>query len=163
MPLTDVGRAQAGRVADRLQGRRFDRVLVSPLARALETCRIAGLADVAERCDDLVEWDYGEYEGRTTKEIRTEVAEWSIWTGVAPGGETPQDVGRRADRVLGRLGDVEGDAALFAHGHLLRVLAARWLGLPADGGQMLALDTATLSVLGWEREVRVLWRWNEPP
>ena len=158
--LTEAGREQAVRLVDRLRGRRFARVLTSPLGRARETCRIAGLADDAVESADLLEWDYGEYEGRTTADIRTEIAGWSIWDGEVPGGESPDEVGERADRVIASLGPLGGDAAIFAHGHILRVLTARWLGLPARDGRLFALDTATFSVLGWERENRVVRSWN---
>jgi len=161
VPLTDAGREQARATASRLAGRSFERVLTSPLQRAAETCRLAGLGGSAETVDDLREWDYGEYEGRTTPEIRKEVEDWTVWAGPLPGGESVADVGARADRVLESLRGVEGDVALVAHGHMLRVLGARWLGLPPEGGRLLALSTAALCVLGWERETRVLRSWNE--
>ena len=161
VPLTDAGREQARATASRLAGRSFERVLTSPLQRAAETCRLAGLGGSAETVDDLREWDYGEYEGRTTPEIRKEVEDWTVWAGPLPGGESVADVGARADRVLESLRGVEGDVALVAHGHMLRVLGARWVGLPPEGGRMLALSTAALCVLGWERETRVLRSWNE--
>lgn len=161
VPLTDAGREQARATASRLAGRSFERVLTSPLQRAAETCRLAGLGGSAETVDDLREWDYGEYEGRTTPEIREEVENWTVWAGPLPGGESAADVGARADRVLEALRGVEGDVALVAHGHMLRVLGARWLGLPPEGGRLLALSTAALCVLGWERETRVLRSWNE--
>jgi len=161
VPLTDAGREQARATASRLAGRSFERVLTSPLQRAAETCRLAGLGGSAETVDDLREWDYGEYEGRTTPEIREEVENWTVWAGPLPGGESAADVGARADRVLESLRGVEGDVALVAHGHMLRVLGARWLGLPPEGGRLLALSTAALCVLGWERETRVLRSWNE--
>ena len=125
--------------------------------------KLAGLGDRAIVDDDLSEWDYGAYEGLTTDEIREKDPDWSIWTGPWPGGETADQVGARADRVIARCLDrsVDGDAVLFAHGHLLRVLAARWVGLPAPGGSMFALGTGTISVLGWERTNRVIEAWNE--
>lgn len=162
VPLTDVGRHQAERVGVRLAGRRFARVMTSPLSRATETCRLSGIGD-GERCDDLREWDYGDYEGRTTSDILAERPDWLLWRNGCPGGEQPDDVGRRADRVVAMLRAVAGDAIVFAHGHLLRVLAARWVGLaPADGSR-LALDPATISALGYERETSVICLWNEEP
>ncbi len=127
--------------------------------RASETATLAGFPD-AIADEDLQEWDYGEFEGRTTDEINDDRPGWRIWTGPWPGGETPDDVGRRADRVISRARAAEGDTLLFAHGHLLRVLAARWLDLPATDGAMFALRTSTISVLGWERDRRVIDRWN---
>jgi broad specificity phosphatase PhoE len=163
VPLSELGRQQARAVGAALRGRRFAVVLTSPLARAEETCRLAGFADVAERRDELQEWDYGAYEGRTTADIRTERPGWSIWADGVPEGETADDVGARADRVLAELQARldNGDAALFAHGHLLRVLAARWLDLAPSEGRLLALDTASVSVLGYEREAKVIRLWNE--
>ena len=161
--LTEAGREQAARAGRALAGRAFARVLTSPLGRATETCRIAGLLDQAELHDDLLEWDYGQYEGRTTAEIREANRGWTVWSGPIPGGESVEEVGARADRVIGSIEGVEGIVAFFAHGHILRVLAARWLGLPAADGRLLALSTATLSTLGWERETRVLTLWNAPP
>ena len=161
--LTDQGREQARVLGDALRGRRFALVLTSPLARALETCRIAGLGDFAQLRDDLMEWDYGEYEGRTTPEIREERPRWTLWRDGVPGGETAAEVGARVDRVIGEVRSVDGDAVLFAHGHVLRVLAARWLGLEPEAGRLLALDTATISTLGYERETAVVRTWNERP
>jgi probable phosphoglycerate mutase len=160
VPLTDVGERQARELGARLAGWRFERVLTSPLARALETCRLAGLGDRAEVTDDLREWDYGDYEGRRTLDIRDERPGWTVWIDGAPGGETVEEVGRRADRVIDEVRNCDGDVALFAHGHLLRILGARWIGLPADSGRRLALATASVSVLGWEREAAVVERWN---
>ncbi|HEX3623783.1 MAG TPA: histidine phosphatase family protein, partial [Acidimicrobiales bacterium] len=142
--LTDVGARQAGQLGARLAGWRFARVLTSPLSRARETCRLAGFADQAEVLDDLREWDYGDYEGRRTLDIRDERPGWSVWVDGVPGGETVDEVGRRADRVLSAVADTEGDVALFAHGHLLRVLGARLVGLPADAGRLFALSTASV-------------------
>jgi probable phosphoglycerate mutase len=138
-------------------------VYTSPLGRAADTCRLAGLEGAAEVRDELLEWDYGEYEGRTTPEIREERPGWLLWRDGCPGGEAAAAVGARADRVLAELDEVEGAVALFAHGHVLRVLAARWLGLAPKSGALLRLDTATVSVLGWERELAVVRRWNVPP
>jgi broad specificity phosphatase PhoE len=160
IPLTDPGRRQAERLRDALQEWAFSRVLSSPLQRALETCRLAGLGDKVETTDDLLEWDYGEYEGITTAQIRESRPDWYLWRDGCPGGEQAADVGRRVDRVIASLG--EGDVALFAHGHVLRVLAARWIGLGPGSGALLALGTGTLSVLGYERETRVVTRWNSP-
>lgn len=161
IPLTALGRRQAEALGRRLAGRAFALVLVSPLTRALETCRIAGYGDVAKRTDDLCEWDYGAYEGRTTPEIRTEVPGWTIWTGNLPDGETLDQVARRAGNVIAQATAAGGDAALFAHGHVLRVLTACWLGLSPDAGRLLALGTASLSVLGYERETRIITTWNQ--
>jgi broad specificity phosphatase PhoE len=163
IPLTDTGRRQAQALAARLAGRRFALVLTSPRSRAVETAQLAGFADQLVVEPDLREWDYGKFEGRTTAEIRTDVPGWSIWTGPWLDGETVEAVGARADRVIARCLDplVAGDALLFAHGHLLRVLAARWLELPPDAGRYFALGTATLGILGWDRENRVIETWNE--
>lgn len=136
-------------------------MLSSPLRRALETCRLAGLGEGAEVTDDLREWDYGDYEGRRTLDIREERPGWDLWLHGVRGGETVDDVGRRADRVLEAARTTDGDVAVFAHGHLLRVAGARWMGLPAVNGGHLALSTAAISVLGWERERRVIHRWND--
>jgi broad specificity phosphatase PhoE len=159
VPLTDDGRTEAEAVARSLRGRTFERVLTSPLSRAAETARLAGFGD-AEPRDELMEWDYGGYEGRTTPEIREHSPGWTIWSGEVPGGESPDDVAARVDRVLDELGAVEGDALVFAHGHLLRVLAARWLGLDPREGRHFALDPGTISVLGYERETPVVRLWN---
>ncbi len=163
IPLTDVGRDQARAVAARLAYRRFALILTSPLSRAAETAEIAGFGDVAQADVDLQEWDYGEFEGLTRPEIRARVADWSIWTGPWPAGETPELVGERADRVIARClaPDVDGDALLVAHGHLLRVLAARWLRMEPQAGRFFALSTATVGVLGWDRENPVIESWNE--
>jgi broad specificity phosphatase PhoE len=162
IPLTDKGRRQAELLRDSLAARSFERVLSSPLDRAIETCRLAGVGERAELTDDLLEWDYGEYEGITTAQIREGRPGWYLWRDGCPGGETAADVGRRVDRVIDELEGMEGDAALFAHGHVLRVLAARWLRLGPESGALLKLDTGTLSALGWERETRVVTRWNAP-
>jgi broad specificity phosphatase PhoE len=162
IPLTETGRREAAMLRDALAGRAFARVLSSPLSRALETCRLAGLGDSVELTDDLREWDYGEYEGITTAEIRERRPGWYLWRDGCPGGETAADVGRRVDRVIASLSGVEGDVALFAHGHVLRVLTARWLGLGPEAGALFKLDTGTLSALGYERETRVITRWNAP-
>jgi probable phosphoglycerate mutase len=158
--LDDVGRGEAKAIADRLRGLHIDRVLTSPLSRARETAELAGLGALAEVREELAEWDYGELEGRTTSEIRADRPGWTIWAGDVPGGETPEQVGRRVDAVLDEVGACGLTVALFAHGHLLRVLAARWLGLAPQDGRYLKLDTASLSVLGHEREQRVIQSWN---
>lgn len=161
VPLTERGRDQARAIGALVRGRAFARVLVSPLRRAAETCRLAGF-DGAEVVDDLREWGYGDFEGRTTEEIREGLPGWTIWVGPVPGGEVVDDVGHRVDRVIDAVRAVDGDVAVVAHGHLLRVMAARWIGLPAEAGRLLALSTATLSVLGWEREQPVVRVWNQP-
>ncbi|MEX1168805.1 MAG: histidine phosphatase family protein [Chloroflexota bacterium] len=161
--LTDTGRDQARALGQRLAGHRFQRVLTSPLSRAAETARIAGYGSVAVMDDDLMEWDYGALEGRTTVEIRGENPDWTIWRGPWPNGETVDAVGLRADRVIARIRAARagGDVLVFAHGHLLRVLAARWIGLgPASGG-LFELATATVSILGAERESPSIELWNE--
>jgi broad specificity phosphatase PhoE len=159
--LTAAGVAAAKALGERLAGRRFALVLTSPRTRARVTCELAGYGAQAEIDDDLVEWDYGEYEGLTTPEIRETVPGWTVWTHDSPGGETAADVGARADRVIERAVRADGDVALFAHGHFLRVLGARWLGLEPHGGAHLGLDTAALCELGFERENRVIWLWND--
>ena len=161
IPLTDAGRRQAESLGARLASWSFARVLSSPLRRALETCRLAGFGEAAEVTDDLREWDYGDYEGRRTPDVRKERPGWDLWLHGVPGGETVDDVGRRADRVLDAARATDGDVALFAHGHVLRVAGARWMGLPAVNGGRLGLSTATISVLGWERERPVILRWND--
>jgi probable phosphoglycerate mutase len=135
-------------------------VLTSPLRRARETCELAGMGDRAEVCDDLLEWDYGEAEGRTTEQMRAEEPDWSVWTSRLRRGESVDQVGVRADRVLGRVRSHDGLSVLFAHAHFLRILAARWCGLAANCGRVLMLDPASLSILGRERETPVIERWN---
>ena len=162
IPLTDLGREQARAVGAALRGRDFALVLTSPLARAAETCKLAGFGDLAEKRDELMEWDYGAYEGRTTPEIREERPGWLLWNDGVPGGETIEEVGARVDRVIAELRAAGGDALLFAHGHVLRALTARWLGLEPAAGRLFALDPATLSTLGYERETAVLRLWNRP-
>jgi broad specificity phosphatase PhoE len=161
IPLTDDGRERAGRLVARLAGCAFALVLVSPLRRASETAELAGLGDRMARRDDLLEWDYGEYEGITTPEIREHRPGWWVWRDGCPGGESAHDVGARVDRVIEEVVQADGDAILVAHGHVLRVLAARWMGLHPSAGGHLALSTGALSVLGFEREARVVWRWND--
>jgi broad specificity phosphatase PhoE len=161
VPLTDTGREQARALGSRFEGLEPALVLTSPLSRAAETCRLAGLGEVAIEDPDLQEWDYGDYEGITTEEVREDHPGWTVFRDGCPGGESPEEVGARADRVVERLRGVDGLGVAFAHGHILRVLAARWLGLPADAGAYLALSTATLSALGWEREQGVVTLWND--
>jgi probable phosphoglycerate mutase len=162
IPLTDHGRDQARLVCGRLSARPFAAVFTSPLSRARETAELAGLGDRATVLDDLREWDYGEYEGRRTADIRQDRPGWTLWADGVPGGETAEEVGERADRVIARLREVDGEVAVFGHGHALRALAARWVGLPATSGRLLSLDPATVSVLGYERETPVIVRWNDP-
>ena len=160
IPLSADGEAGARTLRGRLPAHP-DLVLVSPRQRAAETCRLAGLGDAAQTDDDLREWDYGDYEGLTTPQIREHRPDWNLWRDGCPNGEKAADVAARADRVVARLLATEGEVAVvFAHGHLLRVLGARWAGLPPEAGAVLALDPATVSTLGWEREQRVLRRWN---
>lgn len=160
IPLTPRGVRQAEMLGRRISGWRFALVLTSPLARARETCRLSGHMAAARTDEDLMEWDYGAFEGRTSADIREEIPGWTIWTGGVRGGETVEQVGARADRVIARALGADGDVALFAHGHVLRVLAARWLRLPAVDGRCLGLDTASLSRLGHEREQPVIRSWN---
>jgi probable phosphoglycerate mutase len=157
--LTARGRAEAQAVGRALGGRRFSLVLTSPSTRAVETCLLAGYGGGAQVRDDLREWDYGAYEGRTTREIREERPGWTVWHGVV-GGETMDRVGTRADRVIAEIRAAAGDVAIFSHGHLLRILAARWLGLEPGDGALFALDPATLSVLGYEHGRPVVREWN---
>jgi probable phosphoglycerate mutase len=146
-----------------LSARSFAVVLCSPLRRARETCELAGFGDVAELDDDLREWDYGDYEGMTTPEIRATRPDWNMWRDGCPGGELPAQVGERADRVLARLRSAGGDALAFAHGHILRVVAARWISMAPATGARFALDAGAVGVLGFERETEVIERWNMPP
>ncbi len=161
IPLTDEGQAAARLLGGSLRGRTFTRVLSSPLQRALETCRLAGFAEQVEERADLREWDYGIYEGRTTAEVREKIQGWTVWTHDVTGGESVDELGRRVDRVIELVRAIDGDVALFAHGHILRVLGARWCGLPAINGRVLALDTASISTLGYERETPVIRMWNQ--
>lgn len=166
LPLLDSGRRNAEALAPMLARFTFSLVLSSPMQRALDTCRLGGLGDRVEIDRDLMEWDYGDYEGISTPEIRKTVPGWRVWTHPTPNAETASQVGARADRVIARCGPVierGGDVALFGHGHLSRVLAARWLGLPAADGRLLALHAGSLSVLGHERETPVIELWNYTP
>ena len=162
LPLTDNGRRLAERMRPVLARETFALVLTSPLQRARETCVLAGLGDKAVIDADLAEWNYGEYEGLTSEQIHESAPGWVIFRDGCPGGETPEQVGARADRVIARARTVEGNVALFSHGHLLRVLAARWLGLPVVAGQHFLLDTGTLCVLGDYRGIPALKTWNAP-
>jgi probable phosphoglycerate mutase len=161
IPLTAAGRAQARAIAARLDGLAFAAVLSSPSSRALDTARLAGFGEVVQVEPDLHEWDYGAWEGLTTPQIRRRVPGWRIWTHGAEGGESATDVTARVDRVLARTRSIGGEVALFAHGHILRALAARWVGLSVAEGRLFALGTATVSVLGWERDQPVVEQWNE--
>jgi probable phosphoglycerate mutase len=161
LPLLDEGRARAEALARRLAGRRFALVLSSPMTRALETARLAGLTDELEITEDLHELGYGEYEGLTTAGIRVERPGWDLWTDGSPGGEPLADAAARADRIIERAENAGGDVALFGHGHYLRTVGARWLGLPPETAASLALSTAALCDLGYERERRVVWLWND--
>ena len=160
LPLTPIGREKAAAIGRRLAGRPFALALASPLQRALDTCRLAGYGNSAQLEPNLREWDYGDYEGRTTADIRRENPGWSLWIDGPPNGETIQQVSVRAEAVIARALQANGDVALFAHGHILRILAARWLGLPPDGGRLFALATGSASILGYERETRVIAQWN---
>jgi broad specificity phosphatase PhoE len=159
LPLTDEGRRVAESLKDSLHHRTFSRVLTSPRQRARDTARLTGHGE-AKVDDDLAEWDYGELEGLTTPQIRERDPGWTIWEGAVPGGESAAQVTERLDRVVARCRAVDGRVLLFGHGHALRALAARWLELPVAEGRHLRLDTATVSVLGWERETPVVLRWN---
>ena len=160
IPLTENGRNLAKRLAPALATVRFALVLTSPLERARKTCELAGLGAHAEIDRDLMEWNYGEYEGLTPKQIDAQAPGWMIFTDGCPGGESPAQVSARADRLVARVRSVEGDVALFAHGHIFRVFAARWLGLPATAGCHFLLDTATLSILSYYRNLPAIRRWN---
>lgn len=160
IPLTPTGERQAAALGRSLAGRRFAVVLCSPLRRARQTCELAGYGDVATVTDDLLEWDYGVYEGKTTKEIRLEQPGWSIWTASVAKGESIEQVGCRAQRVIQRALVAGGDVVLFAHAHILRILAACWLGLPPEAGRLFMLRTASISVLGFEHETPVITQWN---
>jgi broad specificity phosphatase PhoE len=161
IPLTPEGERQAGVLGQKLAGRRFVAVLSSPRRRAWHTAELAGLT-VTEVDDDLAEWNYGEYEGLTSKQIWADRPDWSLWRDGCPGGETPEQVGARLDRVLRRVRELlpQGDVALVGHGHSLRVAGARWVSLPVAAGGLLALDTASLSTLGYEHEQPVIRGWN---
>ncbi|HXA43629.1 MAG TPA: histidine phosphatase family protein [Candidatus Solibacter sp.] len=159
LPLLDSGRAQGSRLRSLLASRRFAAVLTSPRRRAAETAALAGFASATPDAD-LAEWDYGDYEGLTSLQVQTQVPGWTLWDDGAPGGESPQDVGLRADRVVRKLRDVDGDVLLFSHGHFLRVLAVRWIDLAPGAGRNLYIGTAGLGVLGFDRGDPVIRSWN---
>ncbi len=163
LPLTERGERNARRLGERLAGIRFAKVFTSPLQRAARTCELAGFGALAEVDRDLVEWNYGEYEGRRTSEIRAARPDWQLFRDGCPGGESPHQVGARADRVVGRVRAVRGDVLIFSSGHFLRVLAARWLGLEAAAGRYLLLGTASLSALGYEHDAQepVIRLWDD--
>lgn len=161
VPLTAAGREAAKQTARRLAGRTFERVLCSPLRRARETCELCGLAAQAQTVEELVEWDYGEYEGLTTEQIREARPGWRLWRDGCPGGESTAQVGARADAVIASLSNLRGQAAIFAHGHILRVLAARWIDAEPQLGARLTLGTGAVGVLGYEHGAGALRRWNE--
>ena len=166
IPLTDAGREEARRLGEILKGRRFSRVVSSPLQRAVETARLAGFGDLVELDPDLAEWDYGIYEGRTRIDIAREIPGWTVWSQPMIGGESLDALGERADRVIARLLPTGGDVLVFSHGHFLRVLAARWMEMPPVTASRLELWTATISELGWEQDRRVIEIWNsgsKPP
>jgi broad specificity phosphatase PhoE len=160
IPLTENGRRLAERFAPLLAEETFALVLTSPMQRARETCRLAGLGERGEVDRDLMEWNYGEYEGLTPSDIHAKAPGWMIFSDGCPGGESPEQVGARVNRVIARVRAAEGHAALFAHGHVFRVFAARWLGLPAASGCHFLLDTATLSILSFYRGIAAVKRWN---
>jgi broad specificity phosphatase PhoE len=160
IPLTENGRTVARRLAPILGRLTLAHVLTSPLSRARQTCELAGFGERAEVDRDLMEWNYGEYEGLTSKQIATRAPGWMLFRDGCPGGESPNQIATRADREIAKVRAVKGDVAIFAHGHLLRVLAARWIGLPAEAGSHFLLDTAAVSVLGYYRDVPAVKRWN---
>jgi len=160
LPLTEKGRERAEGLGPALAAWDFSIVLTSPLRRARQTCEIAGFADRAEICEDLREWDYGEYEGLTTPQIREERPAWNLWRDGCPAGEQPAQVGARADRAIERLRSGGGDALAFAHGHIFRVLTARWLQMEPAAGARFALKAGAVCTLGYERETEVLQLWN---
>jgi probable phosphoglycerate mutase len=163
LPLTERGERNARALGERLRGLTFAKVYTSPLQRAARTCELAGFGTAAEIDPDLVEWDYGQYEGRRTAEIHAKRPDWQLFRDGCPGGESPDQVGARTDRVVGRVRAVKGDVLLFSSGHFLRVLAARWIGLDAAAGRYLLLGTASFSALGYEHHLAepVIRLWNE--
>jgi broad specificity phosphatase PhoE len=163
LSLTEDGRRRAAPLREELEGREFALVLSSPLRRALETCEIAGFASRAELTDDLREWNYGDYEGLTTPQIRQRDPAWSLWRDGCPGGEQPEQVGERADRAIERMRNAGGDVVAFAHGHILRVVTARWIGMPVSSGARFVLFAGAIGTLGYERETEVVAGWNTVP
>ena len=161
IPLTDLGRAQAKLLKTRLEGLHVKKVFCSPLARAKETCELAGFLDHAKMDEDLFEWDYGDYEGKTSKEIHEIDPKWTIFSKGAPNGESIGDVSTRAQRMLGKIIGVEGDVLIFSSGHFLRALGAKWLHLPITDGKLFVLATASISILGYESGTPVFIQWNE--
>jgi probable phosphoglycerate mutase len=161
VPLLEDGQRMGRALEVPLRAWSFAAVWTSPLSRASETCALSGHGATARALADLMEWDYGAYEGLTSKEIRAQAPGWTLWKDGTPRGESTAQVGTRADRVLEEARQVHGNVLLFSHGHLLRVLAARWLGLPPTEGRLFALGTASISVLGWDGEQPVLLRWND--
>lgn len=159
--LTEKGRQQAEQLRQRLQGTKFEKVLVSPLKRAKETCEIAGFLDHAEVSADLLEWNYGEYEGKTTEEIHRSNPDWTIFTHGAPGGESLQDIEKRSERILKKIDRIAGNVVLFSSGHFLRALAAKWLNLSVQQGRLFVLGTASISILGFERAQNAIILWND--
>ena len=162
IPLTENGRTLAKILQPVLAKESFALVLTSPLQRARETCKLSGLGDQADVDTNLMEWNYGEYEGITSRQIHETVPGWLVFNDGAPGGETPEQIGARADRVIARVRSVRGVVALFAHGHILRVLVARWLDLPATAGRNFLLDTGTLNILSYYRGYPAVKTWNAP-
>jgi broad specificity phosphatase PhoE len=162
IPLTDNGKEVARELGRKLEGLEFAAVWSSPMSRAIDTARLAGFEHDVRLDDKLKEWAYGDYEGKTTPEIRETRPEWFLWRDGCPGGESPAQVGARADGLIEEIQAVEGDVLLFAHGHILRAIASRWLGYPPGDGMHFSLSTATLSILGWEHEAASIWRWNAP-
>ena len=164
LPLLPEGEAEARALGPVLSQQQFAAVFSSPLQRAQRTCELAGLGDRMQICDDIIEWNYGDYEGITTATIRESIPEWTVWSHGCPNGEDPPEVEARCARAISTALAIpeDGDVALFAHGHILRALAGTWLGLGAAGGQLLRLGTASVSILGWERETRAIQRWNAP-
>ena len=163
LPLTDRGERNARRLGERLKGLSFAKVFTSPLQRARRTCELAGFGDRADIDPDLVEWNYGEYEGKRTQEIHAKRPDWQLFRDGCPGGESPQQIGARADRVIKRIRTIRGNVLIFSSGHILRVLTARWLGLEPVGGQYFLLSTASLSALGYEHKLSqpVIQLWND--
>ena len=164
LPLLPEGEAEARALSPVLSQQRVAAVLSSPLQRARRTCELAGLGDQMQICDDIIEWNYGDYEGITTATIRESIPDWTVWSHGCPNGEDPPQVEARCARAISTALAIpeDGDVALFAHGHILRALAGTWLGLGAAGGQLLKLGTASVSILGWERDTRAIQRWNAP-